>query len=327
MDARVLAHVMRGLPPIDDADVLVGTNTADDAGVYRLSADLALVQSVDFFTAIVDDPRTFGRIAAANALSDIYAMGARPLSALAIAAFPAEGLDIGVLVEILKGGIEKAHEAGIHVIGGHTLKDAEPKYGLAVTGVAHPDRIVRNSTARPGDALILTKPLGPGILTTARRRDVIDEAALGEAVYSMETLNRAAAEAMTEIGADAATDVTGFGLLGHLGELASASRVGAEINAQAVPVFERALELATDGCAPGGTQDNLEAAEAAGVTFDAAVSAQLRLVLCDAQTSGGLLIALPESKAAGLLARLQAAGVRQAALIGRLTAQLGIAVR
>jgi selenide,water dikinase len=321
----VLAQVLIGLPAIDDPNVLVGNASADDAGVYRLSPDLALVLTVDFFTPIVDDPRTFGRIAAANSLSDIYAMGAKPLSALAIAAFPEEGFPLSVLSEILAGGVDKAREAGIHVIGGHTVKDPEPKYGLSVTGVVHPDRIIRNSTAQPGDLLVLTKPLGTGILTTARRRDLIDDATLAPAVASMLTLNRAASEAMIEVGVSAATDVTGFGFIGHLFEMTRGSGVGAEIDSATVPLFDEVIGLARD-CSPGGTKTNLEQALASGARFENGVSEELRLALCDAQTSGGLLIAVSEDRTERLLDELKKRGVAAAATVGRMKKQPRIAV-
>ncbi len=306
MDAVVLAQVLRDLPSIDDPCVLVGTGTADDAGVYRLSDDLALVQTVDFFTPIVDDPRTYGRIAAANALSDVYAMGAKPLTALAIAAFP-EDLDPAILGEILAGGSEKAREAGVSIIGGHTIKDDEPKYGLAVTGTVHPQRIVRNGTGVAGDDLVLTKPLGTGVLTTARRADRITDAELQPAVDHMETLNREAGELMVQHGAHAATDITGFGLIGHLREMCG-PKLGAEIDAAAVPLLAHALDLAKEGVAPGGSRANLANALAANVQFDRRVDHALRLLLCDAQTSGGLLIALPPENAQALVRDLQARG-------------------
>ena len=296
MDATVLAQVLRDMPAITDPDVLVGFSTADDAGVYRLSPEVALALTVDFFTPIVDDPATFGAIAAANSLSDIYAMGAKPIAALAIAAFPETGLDPEAVSAIFRGGAAKAAEAGIAVIGGHTVKDPEPKYGLSVVGVVHPARVVRNSTARPGDVLVLTKPLGTGILTTARRRDAITDDDLREAVSSMLALNRAAADAMSAVGAHAATDITGFGLLGHVREMADGSGAGAEIDAASVPLFDRALQLAGEGHAPGGTKANLARALELGTAFDASVGEAHRLALCDAQTSGGLLIAVEPSK-------------------------------
>ncbi len=335
----MLAQLLSGLPPLDDPNVIVGTSTADDAGVYRLSPEVALVHSVDFFTPIVDDPRTFGRIAAANALSDIYAMGARPLSALAIAAFPESGCDIAMLAEILAGGDEKAREAGINVIGGHTVKDAEPKYGLAVTGIVHPDRVIRNSTARPGDMLVLTKPLGTGILTTAFGRDLISTADLQPAIASMEALNRAASQAMIGLNDEgttapragdsspvhAATDVTGFGLVGHLQELARGSGVGIELEARRVPLFERVLELAIAGCVPAGSRANHRAAVDAGVKFSSGISQALQWALCDAQTSGGLLVAVAESRCVDLVAALRSCGV-SAAIVGKATPALGFAV-
>lgn len=323
MDAVVLAQVLRDLPTIEDPRVLVGTGTADDAGVYRLSDDLALVQTVDFFTPIVDDPRSYGRIAAANALSDVYAMGGKPLTALAVAAFP-EDLDPAILGEILAGGIEKAAQAGVPVIGGHTIKDDEPKYGLAVTGTVNPARIVRNDAGVPGDHLVLTKPLGTGVLTTARRADRITAEELQPAVDQMELLNREAGELMLQHGAHAATDITGFGLIGHLREMCGAA-LGADIDANAVPLLPLALDLAKDGVAPGGSRANLANAVAAGVQFDQRVDHALRLVLCDAQTSGGLLIALPAENVAALLRDLQARGIG-AVRIGALTASRTIAV-
>lgn len=327
MDASVLAHVLRDIQHVVDPNVLVGYSTADDAGVYRVSDDLALVLTVDFFTPIVDDPRTFGRIAAANSLSDVYAMGARPVTALAIAAFPGEGLDPSVLGEILAGGTEKAAEAGIAVIGGHTVKDREPKYGLSVVGFVHPDKVVRNSTAVAGDVLVLTKPLGTGILTTARRRDAIGDDDLAAAVASMAALNRAASDAMVAVGVNAATDVTGFGLLGHLREMCEGSGLGAQIDVAAVPLFGRVLELAALGYAPGGTHANLTQARAAGVAFDAGVGEPSALAVADAQTSGGLLLSVPESRAEMLLAELVRRGVNRAAVIGRMTTQRGLRVR
>ena len=303
--------------------------------MLRLNDELALVQTVDFFTPIVDDPRSFGRIAAANALSDIYAMGGRPLSAVAIAAYPQAGAPLEVLADILRGGMEKAREAGISVIGGHTVKDAEPKYGLAVTGSIHPDRIIRNSTARAGDALVLTKRIGTGILTTARKQDRIDERALAAAVRSMETLNRAASEVMVACNAaasgdalpvHAATDVTGFGLVGHLLEVARGSRVGFTLDARAVPLFEGVLALAQAGCVPEGSRANHASALAAGVRFDAAVPEPLALALCDAQTSGGLLMSVRADAAATLVRSLQQAGATDTTIVGKISAEPALRV-
>jgi len=326
MDAGVLAQVLRVMPPLDDPNVLVGFETSDDAGVYRIAPDLALALTVDFFTPIVDDPATFGAIAAANSLSDLYAMGAKPAVALAVAAFPESGLDKDVLGAIFAGGAAKAREAGIAIIGGHTVKDPEPKYGLCVVGLIHPDKIVRNSTARPGDALVLTKPLGTGIITTARRRDAIGDADLAAAAESMTTLNRAASDAMLSVGIDAATDITGFGFIGHLREMIDGSGAGAAIDAASVPLLDRALELAALGHAPGGSKSNLERALALGTSFES-VPEPLRLVLCDAQTSGGLLIAVPEERAGALLDELVRRGVNRAAVVGRITSEQGLKVR
>ena len=318
---------MAGLPPIDDPNVLVGTATADDAGVYRLNDEIALVQTVDFFTPIVDDPKTFGRIAAANALSDVYAMGGKPLCALAIAGFPADG-DMSVLADILAGGVEKAREADISVIGGHTVKDPEPKYGLAVTGIVHADKILRNSTARPDDALILTKPLGTGILTTARREDQIGDTDLAGAIASMETLNRAASEAMVALNESAgagekpvhaATDITGFGLCGHLIEVARGSGLGFDLRAADVPFFDGVIELAARDIVPGGTRSNLSAALSAGVAFADYISVPTRMALCDAQTSGGLLIAVDAAYAEKLAMTLRRNGVSVVSVIGMMT--------
>ena len=324
MDASVLAHVLRAMPHVDDPNVLVGYSTSDDAAVYRLAPDLALVLTVDFFTPIVDDPRTFGAIAAANSLSDVYAMGAKPLAAIAVAAFPGEGLDPAMLGEIFAGGAAKAAEAGIAVIGGHTIKDREPKYGLSVVGTVHPDRILRNASARAGDALVLTKPIGTGILTTARRSDAIGDDDLAEAVTSMLTLNRAASAAALEVGVDAATDISGFGLLGHLYEMTAGSDLGADIDAQAVPLFDRVLDLAGRGHAPGGTRANLERMTSLGTSFSASVSQPLRLALADAQTSGGLLVAVPHERADAMLDALARGGVNRAAIIGRITQERGL---
>ncbi len=271
--------------------VLVGTSAGDDAGVVKLRDDLAIVQTVDFFTPIVDDPYEYGRIAAANAISDIYAMGGMPISALNICAFP-EDLEGDVIVEILRGGADIATRAGVAIVGGHTIKSDEPKYGMAVTGTIHPDRIVTNAGARAGDVLVLTKPIGTGILTTAHKRGAIDDVGLREAIASMTTLNDVAARAMLAAGAHAATDVTGFGLLGHAGEVARASGVRLVFDAGAVPLFDRVLELIATDCIPGGTRTNA-ATDAEFTTFAPGVSEALRIALSDAQTSGGLLVSLP----------------------------------
>lgn len=285
--------------------------------MYRLAPDLAIVQTVDYITPLVDDPYAYGQIAAANALSDIYAMAARPLFALNIVAFPTSELPLDVLGEILRGGAEKAREANVTVAGGHSIDDREPKYGMAVTGVAHPDAILRNSTARPGDRLLLTKPLGMGVISTAIKRDLASAELVERAVEIMSTLNRSAAEAVAEVGAHAATDVTGFGLLGHLHGMTAGSRVGAKIKLASVPVLDEVWQLARDGVVPGGTRRNLTFA-GDFVQFDRDISAEARLILADAQTSGGLLIAVATARSDALQRALRDRGVPVVAEIGEL---------
>lgn len=287
--------MLRHLPRSEDPRVLAGYNPADDAGIYLLADNLALVQTVDFFTPIVDDPYTYGLIAAANSLSDVYAMGARPLTALNIAAFPVKDLPLEILEAILRGGADKAAEAGVSIVGGHTVDDAEPKYGLSVTGTVDPARLVTAHTALAGDALVLTKPVGTGVISTALKAGVADPAVVAQATRWMTTLNRSASAAMLEAGANAATDLTGFGLVGHLADLARASGVSATVNAAAVPFLPSALDYARAGQVPGGTHTNLEAV-ASVVEFDPAVDHAVRLLLADPQTSGGLLIALPDDR-------------------------------
>jgi selenide,water dikinase len=292
---------------------LVGHATSDDAGVYRVNAELALVQTVDFFTPVVDDAFDFGRIAAANALSDVYAMGGIPLTALNIAAFPVEDLGTELLGEILAGGAAVAAEAGVVILGGHTIKDAEPKYGLAVTGTISPDRVVTNGGARPGDTLLLSKPLGTGILTTARKLDFISDAELAPAIAQMTRLNDRASRAMVAHGVHGATDVTGYGLVGHAGEMARASGVALAFDAHRVPLLDGVLELIARGAVPGGTRDNL-AEHARYTDYADSVSEEHRIALSDAQTSGGLLIAIPRDGAERVLAELHDAGI--AAIVG-----------
>ena len=312
-----MTQVLRHLVPFDDPAVLVDASTSDDAAVYRIAADRALVATVDFFTPIVDDPYDFGRIAAANALSDVYAMGGRPVFALNLVAFPRARLGDGWLSEIVRGGGEVAREAGVAVIGGHSIDDPEPKFGMCVVGEVAPDRIVRNSTARAGDALVLTKPIGTGIVSTAIKREAAPPEVVEAAVRSMTTLNRAASEAMLQVQAHAATDVTGYGLLGHLHEMARASRLEAHVTASAVPLLPGVRELATAGHVPGGTRRNLADLEHALVWEDD-VDGVTRVLLGDAQTSGGLLIAVAPSRVDELLALLRAAGTPAAAVVGEL---------
>jgi selenide,water dikinase len=312
-----LGDVLCGLPPIEDPNVIVGTSTRDDAAVYRLNDETALVQSVDVFTPVVDDPYTFGQVAAANSLSDIYAMGARPIMALSVIGFPVDKLPLSDMGEILRGGIDKAREAGIEVVGGHSLEDNEPKYGLCVTGVVHPDRILRNSSARPGDVLILTKPLGSGVLAHAIKKGRATEREIREVVEVMTRLNRDACEAMVEVGASACTDVTGFGLLGHLIEMVQGSGVSARIRVSRVPVLGSVRSRVRDGIYPGGTRKNLEFF-GKHLDWKEEVEEVDRLVLVDAQTSGGLLIAVPRERAEALQKGLESRGVETRAEIGEI---------
>ncbi len=307
------------MPVATDPRILVDAATRDDAAVFRLTADRAIVATVDFFTPIVDDPYDFGRIAAANAFSDVYAMGGTPLLALNLVGWPRDTLPYELLGEVLRGGGDVARAAGAFVLGGHSIDDPEPKYGMAVVGEVHPDRIVTNAGARPGDALLLTKPIGTGVLTTALKRDLLSEAELAPAVAAMTTLNAAAARAMLAVGVHAATDVTGFGLLGHLHSLLEASGAAAEVTAQAVPLLPHARDMAARGAVPGGTQRNL-ASLADAVSFAAAVAETTRVLLCDAQTSGGLLIAVAPGSAAALVAALEREQAPAAAVIGRVVA-------
>jgi selenide, water dikinase len=292
-------HALLGrLPRSDDPAMLVGPETADDAGVYRLTDELALVQTVDFFTPIVDDPYDFGRIAAANALSDVYAMGARPVTALNLVAFSLEQLGAETLTEILRGGANVAAEAGVSIVGGHSIDDPEPKYGWAVTGVAHPERVVRNSTARSGDRLFLTKPLGAGAVSTAAKRGLADGGLVAQATEVMTTLNARAAEAALAVGPSAMTDVTGFGLLGHLRELSVASGVSARVEAAVVPAIEGVPDLLERGDGiSGGNRRNREFASSF-TRFADGVAEPLRSLVCDPMTSGGLLVAVAADRAA-----------------------------
>ena len=312
-----LEAVLKKLNPIFDKNVLVGTETADDATVYRLRDDLAIVQTLDFFTPIVDDPYEFGAIAAANALSDVYAMGAKPLFALNIVGFPEDTLPMEVLEQILKGAQDKATEAGIPILGGHTIEDPEPKYGMVVTGSLHPDEIIKNTGALPGDVLILTKPLGTGILSTAIKRGMVDDQLRKEVTQLMAQLNKVAAEVMDNYEVHACTDVTGFGLMGHLKEMTTGSNCDIAVEYAKVPYLREVKNLATAGVIPGGTYNNMN------FVSDFVNYGNLprtdQLLLCDAQTSGGLLIALPVHQAQLLLDELHAKGLTEAVTIGSFT--------
>ncbi|MBM7573630.1 selenide,water dikinase [Aquibacillus albus] len=309
---------MRHLPKnVPDPNLLVGLDTSDDAGVYKITDDIALVQTLDFFTPIVDDPYMFGQIAAANALSDVYAMGGKPITVMNIVGFPINNLDKGILADILAGASEKVKESGAALVGGHSIDDQEPKFGLSVTGTVHPDKIRANVGAQPGDKIILTKPIGVGILTTAIKKDLLDEDSLNEVMQVMATLNKNAAEAMENYTVHACTDVTGFGLLGHTREIAEGSNVGITINHKNVPVLEKARELAEKSIIPGGSKKNRQWL-ADCIHFDASVDEMDQLILCDAVTSGGLLIAVPDAEVDQLQEALKAKNVNPA-IIGEVT--------
>ena len=313
--------MLRQLPTADHPDLLVGPATGDDAAVYRLSDDVAVVQTVDFFPPIVDDPYAFGEIAVANALSDVYAMGGRPLLGLNIVAFPAD-VSKDILVQILRGGASKAQEAGVLVAGGHTVDDEEPKYGMAVTGILRPGTQVTNAGARPGDTLVLTKPIGTGIITTAGKQDDIGPEALRGAVDTMRTLNHDASHAMVETGVNACVDVTGFGLVGHLLGMLRASGAGADISLGNMPVLDGARELVDRGVAPGGTRRNLSSSDR-DVAWGQGIDEAAMLLLCDAQTSGGLLISVAPERLDRLLEELASRGVDTRAVIGHVRAHDG----
>lgn len=306
---------MHRLPCFEDPRLLRGLAQPDDAGVYQLSEEVALIQTVDFFPPVVDDPFTFGRIAASNALSDVYAMGGRPLTAMNIVCFPSRELPLEVLAEILAGGADAVKEAGAVIVGGHTIEDKEPKYGLAVTGVVHPQRVVTNAGARPGDVLVLTKPLGTGILLTALRGEVLSLPEVQPAIEWMARLNRVGGEVMAEIGVKGCTDITGFGFLGHALEMAVASGWAMEIDAAKVPVLPGAREMAAMGLVPGGAYANRDFC-GERVVFAAGVPEEVRDVLFDPQTSGGLLIAASASESEKLLSLFQEKG-EEAWVVGR----------
>jgi len=293
---------------------------AEDASVYKLTDDLAIVQTIDFFTPIVDDPYSFGQIAAANAMSDVYAMGGKPLTAMNVVCFPIKTMDISILKKILAGGVDKVHEAEAILVGGHSIEDEELKYGLSVTGTIHPAKVVLNNGARVGDRLILTKPLGTGIISTGLKGKVIDEEAMVKVIKSMATLNRKAAELMQEIGVHACTDVTGFGLLGHAGEMIEGTDVAMLIHSATVPFFPEAKELAEMGMIPGGLHRNREF-RLNMVEIAKEVPDYLADILFDPQTSGGLLISVSEQKAPVLLEKMHQEGIEEAVVIGEVVAK------
>ena len=315
-----LAQVLRNLPRAEpNPNLLVGLDTSDDAGVYKLTDELALVQTLDFFTPIVDDPYDFGQVAAANAISDIYAMGGKPITALNIVAFPISVLDKNILTEILRGAGDKLKEAGVTLVGGHSIDDKEPKFGLAVTGTVHPDQVRTNAGAKPGDKLILTKPIGVGILSTSIKKGLLTEEEIQATTKVMATLNKTAAETMADYHVHAATDVTGFGLLGHASEMAKGSETGLVIYEKNVPLLPRVRELAEDGSVPGGTRNNFEHIKEI-VTFPEEMNQVGKWILCDAVTSGGLLISIKGDEADELLAALRNKDV-DAHLIGEVTSE------
>ncbi len=311
-------HVLHRLPRFEHPDLIVGTETSDDAGVFRLRPDLAIVNTVDFFTPIVDDPYAFGQIAAANALSDVYAMGAEPKTALNIVAFPKGKLDMEVLCETLEGGAERVREAGAVVIGGHSIIDEELKYGMAITGVVHPDRVIRNVGVRDGDALVLTKALGTGIVTTALKQRKASKKSIEATVSSMVALNRTASSVMLGFAVHACSDVTGYGLLGHALEMAQGSNVTVVLDSSKLPVLHGAVALAEKGCLTGGCRRNREHLKGKA-TVESSVRQGLLEVAFDPQTSGGLLIALPMTEAPALVRELHEKGIDTAAVIGHAT--------
>jgi len=314
-----LERALYGLAFPTDENVLVGLERADDAGVYKLSDDVALIQTVDFFTPIADDPYWFGQIAAANALSDVYAMGGEPKTAMNLVAFPVKEMDLSVLQKIIQGGIDKLAEAGVVLIGGHSIEDRELKYGLSVTGTIHPSRIITKKNLRAGDRLVLTKPLGTGIINTAIKARMVSPALEERVVRLMATLNREAAGVMSQFDVSACTDVTGFGLIGHLAEMVCGSPMSAELASGAVPMLPEALEFAAMGLIPAGAHRNREFRESM-TRFSESVPKPLQLALTDPQTSGGLLISVARSDVAGLLEALKEAGIEDAADIGEIVA-------
>lgn len=311
---------MEGLPLISNPNLIVGMEHAEDAGVYQLTEDLAIVLSLDFFTPIVDDPYTFGQIAAANSLSDIYAMGGAPITAMNIICFPIKTMDISILQEVLRGGLDKMREAGVPLVGGHSVEDNEFKYGLSVTGTIHPQKIIYNKGARVGDKLILTKPLGTGIINTALKGGLADENSVAEAISCMSSLNKKAAELMTKVEVNGCTDVTGFGLLGHACEMIKGEDVGMILYSSNIPILPGTEDYAMMGLIPAGTIRNRDYSLHM-IRRSAGVTDERLLILFDAQTSGGLLISVPALQSQSLLEMLHREGVKEAAIIGEIVAQ------
>jgi selenide,water dikinase len=315
---KQLEEVLSHLPVSLDPDILVNIDTHDDAGVYKINDDLALVFTTDFFPPVCSDPHEFGQIAAANSMSDVYAMGGTPVIALNIMMFPASKLPVEAYAEILKGGYDKATEAGVKIIGGHTIDDTPPKYGLAVVGFAHPKKLTTNSGARPGDYLILTKPVGSGIIMAGHRVGMTNEADLKEALTYMKLLNRSGAEVMQKFAITGATDITGFGLAGHALKMARASNVSINISMSAVPLLGNTLKLVDEGCIPGASFNNLDYAES-DTDFSTVLNYNLKMIAFDAQTSGGLLISITANRAEKMLNELKSAGLSRSSIVGEVT--------
>lgn len=326
IEPALLEDILKNLPIPDDTKILVGTQTADDAAVYKINDETALVVTLDFFTPIADDPFEFGAIAAANALSDIYAMGAMPLFGLNIVAFPSNRLPMAVLEKILQGAQTKAQEAGIYVIGGHSIEDTEPKYGMVVVGSVHPNKIWKNVGLQENDALILTKPIGTGILSTALKRGLLDDAQKDLLISTMSGLNKLASEVLQKYPVHACTDITGFGLIGHLSEMVLGSNTAVEIIAEKVPVLEGVFELAAGNVIPGGTLSNMKFVEDV-VLWSPQLSQVQKIVLCDAQTSGGLLAAVPGNKAQDIVQTLHDTGIIKAQIVGKVVEGLQPKIR
>ena len=304
---------------VSHPDLLVGNDTGDDAAVYRLDNNIAIVVTVDFFTPITDDPYEFGSVAAANSLSDVYAMGGKPLVAMNIVGFPAH-LAVDMLGDVLKGGYDKATEANCLIVGGHTVDDAEPKYGLSVVGLVEPGKEVSNANAQPGDVLVLTKPIGTGIIATGAKAGKTPDAVMEKAVATMAELNKGASEAMMRVGVNSCTDITGFGLMGHLRGMVRGSNVGAHVRVADVPVLPGTWDLLESGTVPGGTFRNMSGVEDT-VEWAESLTEEQRLLMCDAQTSGGLLIAVPKAKLQELIGELEASDVETKAVVGEITSE------
>jgi selenide,water dikinase len=317
--AKQLEEILKFLPLPSDPNILVDIDTHDDAGVYKINDELALVLTTDFFPPVCSDPYEFGQIAAANSISDVYAMGGDPVLALNIVMFPAKGLPLEAYSEMLKGGFDKATEAGVRIIGGHTIDDTPPKYGLAVVGFVHPDRIATNAGARSGDKLILTKPVGTGVIMAAQRMSIADAVDIEEAKRLMKLLNKSGAEVMKKYNISGATDITGFGLAGHALKMARASNVTIKLNLQNVPLIGKTYELVDDGCIPGASFRNLEYCEQDSY-FAPDLDYNLKMIAFDAQTSGGLLMSVPEDKTDALISDLYSAGLESATVVGEVLA-------